>query len=100
MANTNRVEEFRTELQKLYDELLEDYKGKNFRVLDKVEEARQLLSENDEIGKWETELLDYAKTAVNINFLCLAVASVIKAIEVSQLPPDEYEWGFNFGKRP
>ena len=100
MTNTNHVEEFRTELQNLFDELLDGYKGKNVRVLAEVEEARRLFSENNEIGKWETELLDYAKAAATANFLRLAVASIIKVIEVSQLPPDEYEWGFNFGKSP
>lgn len=96
----NCVEEFRTELQNLNDELLEGYEGKDARVLEKVEEARRLLSDNDEIGKWETKLLDYAKAAVMANFLRLAVASVFKAIEVSQLPSDEYEWGFAYGKSP
>ena len=100
MTNTNRVEDLRTELKRLHDELLDDYDEMNSRVLNKVEEARQLLSEEDEIGQWETELLDYAKAAVKVNFLRVAAVSVIMAIEVSQLPPDEYDWGFNFGKRP
>ena len=99
MNDTNRVEEFWTELQNLYEELLEDYNGMQPRVLGKVEEARQLLSENDETGKWETELLNYAEAAGNANWLRLAVISVLKAIDVSQLPRDEYEWGFNIRER-
>ena len=99
MSNTNRVEEFWTELQNLYEELLEDYNGKQPRVLGKVEEARQLLSEDDEIGKWETESLNYAEAAGNANWLRVAVLKVIEAIDVSQLPQDEYEWGFNIRER-
>ena len=42
-------EDLRTELKRLHDKLLEDYDEMNSRVLNKVEEARQLLSEEDEI---------------------------------------------------
>jgi type 1 fimbriae regulatory protein FimB/type 1 fimbriae regulatory protein FimE len=41
-----------------------------------------------------------AALAVRINFLTLALNGIGKAIEVSQLPPDEYEFGFNYTKTP
>ena len=40
---TNRMEEFLTELKSLYVKLDETYEGKQPQVLQKVEEARQLL---------------------------------------------------------
>ena len=52
-----------------------------------------------ELGPWETENLEYAKAAVRASMLRLAVVSAEKALDVSMLPKDEYEFGFSYGKK-
>lgn len=75
------------------------------RQLDKmrnlIEECRRdILARKGNLGPWETELLDLAEAAVRANrLLRLALASVQKAWLVSQLPANEYEFGYNYGKR-
>ena len=85
----NRMEEFLTELKSLYVELEGTYEGNKPRVLQKVEEARQLLSGDGDLGGWEKELLDMAERSGNANFLRLAVQTIIKATEASQSSKDE-----------
>ena len=80
---TNRMEEFLTELKSLYVKLEETYEGNQPQVLQKVEEARRLLSGDGGLGKWEKELLDMAERSGQANFLCLAVQNIIKATEAS-----------------
>ena len=89
IMTTNRMEEFLTELKRLYVELEGTYEGNKPRVLQKVKEARQLLSEDGGLGGWEKELLDMAERSGNENFLCLAVQNIIKATEASQSSKDE-----------
>jgi hypothetical protein len=55
---------------------------------------------NGKLGQWECAELDRAALAVRVNFLTLALNGIGKAIEISQLPPDEYEFGFNYTKTP
>lgn len=86
---TNRMEEFLTELKSLYVKLEGTYEGHQPQVLQKVEEARQLLAEDGDIGEWEKELLEMAERSGNENFLCLAVQNIIKATEASQSSKDE-----------
>ena len=94
---TNRMEEFLTELKSLYAKLEGTYEGNQPQVLQKVDEARQLLSGDGDLGEWENELLEMAERSGKADFLCLAVQNIIKAIEVSQSPQDEYDRGFNDG---
>ena len=85
----NRIEEFLSELNRLYVELEGTYEGNQPKVLQKVEEARQLLAGDGDLGEWEKELLEMAERSGNENFLCLAVQNIIKATEASQSSKDE-----------
>jgi len=53
----NIMEEFLTELKRLYVELEGTYERNKPRVLQKVEEARQLLSGDGDLSGWDKELL-------------------------------------------
>lgn len=50
------------------------------------------------VGPWERRELEYARNAVRSGFLRLALVATEKALEVSQLPRAEYEYGLNYGK--
>lgn len=77
----------------------EGYEGKHQKVLDLVREARVALTKDDgTLPPWEAEELARAEDAVRWNWLRLAVFATEKAIAVSQLPADEYEYGFNYTK--
>ena len=56
------------------------------------------MKEKGKLGPWEAEELEYAENAVRSNFLMLALTATDKALAVSQLPPDEYDYGFNYTK--
>ena len=83
------MEEFLTELKSLYVKLEGTYEGNQPQVLRKVEEARQLLSGDGELGEGEKKLLHMAERSGEANFLCLAVQNIIKAIEAIQSSKDE-----------
>ena len=83
---TNRMEEFLTELKSLYVKLEETYEGNQPQVLRKVEEARQLLSGEGNLGEGEKELLHMAERSGEADFLCLAVQNIIKATEATSRP--------------
>ena len=51
------------------------------------------------LGPWEEDELSYAEAARRANMLRLAIVSVAKALEVSTLSPQEYEEGYNYGRR-
>ena len=86
---TNRMEEFLTELKSLYVKLEGTYEGNQPQVLQKVEEARRLLSEDGDLGEGEKEGLEMAERSGKANFLCLAVRNIIKATEASPSSQDE-----------
>ena len=92
------MQEFLTELKSLYVKLEGTYEGNQPQVLQKVEETRQLLAGEGDLGEWEKKLLHMAERSGKANFLCLAVQNIIKATEVSQLSQDEYDHGFNDDK--
>ena len=95
---TNRMKEFLIELKSLYVKLEGTYEGNQPQVLRKVEETRQLLSRDGDLGEWEKQLLHMAERSGKANFLCLAVQNIIKATEVSQFSQNEYDRGFNDDK--
>ena len=73
------------------------YDGHSEEVRAIIDDARATLTEvNGSVGPWETDELDYALRAVNINFLTLALTCVAKAIEVSQLATLDYDGGYNY----
>ena len=85
----NRTQEFLNELKSLYVKLEGTYERNQPQVLQKVEEARQLLSGDGDLGEGEKELLDMAERSGKADFLCLAVKNIIKATEASQSSKDE-----------
>ena len=85
----NRTQEFLNELKSLYVKLEGTYERNQPQVLQKVEEARQLLSGDGDLGEGEKELLHMAERSGKANFLCLAVKNIIKATEASQSSQDE-----------
>jgi hypothetical protein len=64
-----------------------------------VEETRQLLSRDGDLGEWEKQLLHMAERSGKANFLYLAVQNIIKTNEVNQLSQNEYDRGFNDDRR-
>ena len=87
----NRTQEFLNELKSLYVKLEGTYERNQPQVLQKVEEARQLLSGDGDLGEGEKELLDMAERSGKADFLCLAVKNIIKATEASQSSQDEFD---------
>lgn len=72
------------------------YDGHSKEVRAIIDDAQSALTDvNGSVAPWETDELDYALRAVNSNYLTLALACVAKAIEVSQLPPSDYDSGYN-----
>jgi hypothetical protein len=77
------------------------YDGHQNAVMSLIHDAEKALTTAfGKLGPWERAELDRAALAVRINFLTLALNGIGKAIEVSQLSPDEYEFGFNYTKPP
>ena len=93
-------DEVTAQLDAMAEELADrNYEGKHDKVRGIIQEARRALTkENGKLGPWEAEQLEYAENAVRNNFLMLALTATDKALDVSQLPPDEYEYGFNYSK--
>ncbi len=48
-------------------------------------------------GTWEDELMGSAISALNAGWLMLALVSIEKALQVNQLPEEEYRYGHNYG---
>ncbi|MDN7901465.1 hypothetical protein QZM82_35275 [Burkholderia cepacia] len=74
--------------------------GHEQAVLDVIVDCQAAMEEEREgaIGEWEQRELDYARVAVHDGFLRLALVAAEKALIVSQLPRDEYEYGLNYGR--
>jgi hypothetical protein len=94
-------DELKGSFDAIFAELQADgYAGKHGKVLEAIQATRAALTPaGGKLGPWETELLAYADGAVEMSFLILALNATEKAIAVSDLPVDEYDFGFNYGKR-
>lgn len=93
--------ELTEKIRAMFGELHADgYEGKHEKVLELVREARGVLvKSHGKVGPWEAEELARAEVSVKCNFLRLALHEIEKAIDVSELPKDEYDYGFNYTKR-
>lgn len=93
-------DELTGKIEAMFAELhAEGYEGKHQKVLNLIHEARAALTNGDgTLPPWEAEELAYAEAAVHWNWLRLALVATEKAIAVSELPRDEYEYGFNYTK--
>jgi hypothetical protein len=77
------------------------YEGHHDAVRALITDCRRaLVKVHGRLGSWESAELDYADAAVGWNFLNLALVCTHKALKVSLLPRDEYEYGLNYAKRP
>lgn len=88
-------------IEAMFAELHSDgYDGKHEEVLKIIRATRVALSSAEgRLGPWEAQELAYAEASVRVNFLLLALNATAKAIAVSQLSRDEYDYGFNYGGR-
>ena len=87
-------------LKVLWDLIETDRETAKREIALEINRAKEkFASEDGGLGPWETELLDYAGTAIEANFLNLAMVSIHKAAMVNQLPKAEYDYGFNYGRR-
>ena len=76
------------------------YDKNHSSVLALIEDSRAALADvSGQLGAWESECLDFAETAVDDNFLRLAISQIHKAFEVNRLPAREYQAGFNYTTR-
>lgn len=73
----------------------EGYTGKRAAVFTLIDECRTvLIARSGHLGAWETKLLDFASSAVQSDFLAVALVAASKALAVSQLPQNEYDYGY------
>lgn len=65
-----------------------------------IEQCRkEIIGRKGQPGPWEAELLDFAESAVqNRTLLRLALVSIEQALIVSELPPDDYDHGYNYSR--
>jgi hypothetical protein len=93
-------DELLNSIHELYEVLrTEGYGSKEEEVRALILDTRRALTGASGLGKWEAAELDYANAAVAQNWLCLALVCANKAIAVSELPAEEYEFGFNYGRK-
>jgi hypothetical protein len=87
-------------IEAMFAKVVIDYKGHHKDILALISACREAItSAQGKLGPWETQDLDYAESAVKANMLRLALLCAEKALDVSQLPKEEYEIGFNYGKK-
>lgn len=93
-------EKQRDSIVRCLEVVAEGYDGHEQDVLDIINECQQAMEDEREgaIGPWEQRELEYARVAVRDGFLRLALVAAEKALVVSQLPRDEYEYGLNYGR--
>lgn len=78
----------------------DSYNGHEQAVLSVIADCQNAMDEERDgaVGPWEQRELDYARVAVRAGFLRLALVAAEKALVVSQLPRDEYEYGLNYSR--
>ena len=78
----------------LYREAQLNRLGVRERVRAMIADARQLLGEPAGIGPWESAELDQAAAALAQGHCRLALIRLGLAVEIGELAPAEYQWGF------
>ncbi len=83
-----------------FQAVADDYKDHEAKVTDLIDQCQERLEAERKgaVGSWEQRELDYARAALASAWLRLALTAAEKAILVSQLLPEEYEYGMNYGK--
>lgn len=90
---TDELTGLKRRLAVLYREALYNRLGVRERVRLVIEDARQLLGEAGGLGPWEGAELDRAAAALANKHCRLALIALSLAVEVSELAPEEYQWG-------
>jgi hypothetical protein len=87
--------EIRAQIDVMFEQLAaEGYAGHQDRARHLIAQCRaSLLRRTGQLGPWEAQQLDAAESAVSANFLRLGLVAAQKALAVSQLPVEEYEYG-------
>jgi hypothetical protein len=91
--------ELATKIEAMFAKLRADgYDGKHEKVVKISRATRMALSPAEgRLGPWEAQELAYAEAAVRVNLPLLTLNATAKTFAVSQLPRDEYEYGFSYG---
>lgn len=78
------------------------YAGHEGEILRLIDDCRQDIEKQmGKLGPWEIKELAYAEVAVKAHgWLKLALHCAEKALDVSQLPPEEYDAGYNYTRKP
>ncbi|CAN5391823.1 hypothetical protein BH11PSE11_BH11PSE11_12490 [soil metagenome] len=72
-----------------------EYHGQDDAVIDLIEVSIEAIrSATGKLGPWESQELAYAMDAALLGWLRLALVAVRKALDISQLPKSEYDYGF------
>ena len=91
------IRAFRDRVRVLYGDLIDSREEHESDLRNAIAECRVVLTSQDgHLGKWEASELEYAERLAAARFLLAAAAGILKAIEVSQLPKEEYEEGYNY----
>jgi hypothetical protein len=81
------------------EKLLHGYTGHDNEVAALVDQCEQAIeAHKGEVGEWEAQLLEQARTALAGGWLRLALVAAGKALEVSTLPEQEYNYGLAYGR--
>ncbi len=86
----------------LFSKVTPSYAGHESEVLVLVHDCRQAIEQQlGKLGPWEAKELAFAEMAVKGQcWLKLALHCAEKALDVSLLPIDEYQAGYNYTRKP
>jgi hypothetical protein len=99
MLEKDELPEPYTRLYAAIDELYEhlrrhDYNGQDDAVIDLIEVSVEAIrNATGKLGPWESQVLAHAMDAALLGWLRLALVEVGRALDISQLPKSEYEFG-------
>lgn len=72
-----------------------EYSDLDDAVIDLIEVSVEAIrNATGKLGTWESQELAYAMDAALLGWLRLALVAVGKALDISQLPKPEYDYGF------
>jgi hypothetical protein len=101
--NAMKHEALYLEIQRACD-LLATHDGKiedqHRAVVDELIDKCEIAAMNDEaeLGMWERRELGLARAALASGWLRLALTAAHKAVQVSELPSDQYDYGWNYSQ--
>jgi hypothetical protein len=95
------LSDLRGKIEVLFEQLTaEGYPGHQEHVRDLIARCRITLARGTgQLGPWEGQELAYADAAITASFLRIALVAADKALKVSQLSYEEYDYGFHYATR-